>query len=66
MSLMDLSIQIKSSRHIYFFQCLIYKLSTEDKTLRTAGSECTNSVYIRYTGVVIAGHIWWLSEVFGC
>ncbi len=57
MSLINLSIQIKSSRHMYFFQCLICKLSTEDRASGTAGSECTVSVYIRYTGVVNADHM---------
>ncbi len=66
MSLVDLCIQIKSSRHMYFFPCVICKLSTEDRASGTAGSECTVSVYIRYIGVVIAGHMRCLAEVFGC
>ncbi len=46
-----------------FFPCVICKLSTEDRASGTAGSECTVSVYIRYIGVVIAGHMRWLAVV---
>ncbi len=48
------------------FSCVICKLSTEDRASGTAGSECTVSVYIRYIGVVIAGHMRCLAEVLGC
>ncbi len=49
-----------------FFPCVICKLSTEDRASGTAGSECSVSVYIRYIGVVIAGPMRCLAEVFGC